>query len=122
MMLREGVRTCRKKPIWLERQDQGRQYKDEGTEPQRQVHERRKRLSWKYLSIDAEKTSCFSTISAENPEIADLSADPVLLARSESSVLRFPPPLSSGNNARSACPSFELYDSVASCSMSYSSP
>ena len=36
----------------------------------------------------AEKTSYFSTLSAE---VAGLSA--VLLARSESSVLRFPPPL-----------------------------
>ena len=29
VMPREGVGTWKKKPIWLERQDQGRQYRDE---------------------------------------------------------------------------------------------
>ena len=33
VMPREGVRACGKKQIRLERQDHGRQYRDEGTEP-----------------------------------------------------------------------------------------
>ena len=35
MMLREGVGTCGKKPIRLERQRQDIQYRDEGTGPRR---------------------------------------------------------------------------------------
>ena len=75
VMHREGVRACRKR---------GR---DEGTEPRRQVHERRKRLPWKYLSIYAEKTSYFRNICAEIADFVFLQL--VLLARSSQSSFAF---------------------------------
>ena len=62
-----------------ERQDQGRQDRDKGTEPQRQARERRvpaPRVSVNY----AEKISYFRVICAE---ITD-SVKPILLARSSS--------------------------------------
>ena len=35
----EGDKNTQEKPIWLERQEHGRQYRDEGTEPRRQACE-----------------------------------------------------------------------------------
>ena len=80
----EGVGTCEKKPIWLERQGRGRQYPAiEG------------RVAVEVSVNCAEKTSYFRIVCAE---IADFgfSAKLILLAgrSSESSMLRFPAPLS----------------------------
>ena len=72
VMPREGVRTCDKKPIWFDRQDQGRQSRDED-KPAKEG-----RVAVEVSVTYAEKTSYLRTICAE---IAD-SVKFVLLARS----------------------------------------
>ena len=62
VMSGEGVRTYRKKPISLERQDQGRQYRDED----RPAKEGRIAVE---VSVNyAEKTSYFRIIGAEDAD------------------------------------------------------
>ena len=72
VMPREGVGTWKKKPTWLERQDQGRQYRDEDR-PAKEG-----RVAVEVSVTYAEKTSYFRTICAE---IAD-PVNIVLLGRS----------------------------------------